>query len=52
VLVALNFGHEAAAPLEGHQGKIVISTHLDRTGETVSGDCHLRAGEGVIVELT
>ena len=31
-------------------GHVVLSTHLDRDGETVSGQLRLRPNEGVIVE--
>jgi alpha-glucosidase len=52
-LVALNLGGQAAtlgASALG-SGRIVISTHLDRTGEQVRGDLTLRGDEGVIVAL-
>jgi alpha-glucosidase len=52
-LVALNLGGQAAtlgASALG-SGRVVVSTHLDRTGERMSGDLALRGDEGVIVAL-
>ena len=37
--------------IEGGAGTILLSTHLDREGETISGGCELRPDEGVIVAL-
>jgi alpha-glucosidase len=53
LLVALNLGSEPVvmgADVIGG-GKILLSTQLDRDGETVSGDLRLRGNEGVIVRL-
>ena len=33
-------------------GTLLLSTHLDRAGERVTGELSLRADEGVIVELS
>jgi alpha-glucosidase len=53
LLVVLNLGHTAEiAPLRNRSGSILLSTHLDRAGERVSGSCTLRADEGVIVDLS
>jgi alpha-glucosidase len=34
------------------EGRIVLSTHLDRAGEPVGGDLALRADEGAVIEVT
>jgi alpha-glucosidase len=53
LLVALNLGHEKVAlPLALSAGTILLSTHLDRAGETFSGHCELRPDEGLIVDLS
>jgi alpha-glucosidase len=54
-LIALNLGNDPhavsfAAPIRS-QGKIVISTHLDREGEIVDRDLNLRANEAVIIAV-
>ena len=50
-LVALNMGHaHVELPFPG-KGAIALSTHLDRSGEALEGNVHLRADEGVIVRL-
>ena len=55
LLVALNF---ANAPFDvlldslGAEGRIILSTHLDRDDQPIIKDLALRAHEGVIVELT
>ena len=50
LLVALNLGSSPQSMhVEG--GEILLSTHLDRKGENVSGPLELRADEGVIVRL-
>jgi alpha-glucosidase len=55
LLVALNF---AATPFDllldplGVQGRIILSTHLDRDDKPIIRDLALRPHEGVIVELT
>jgi alpha-glucosidase len=51
LLVALNMGPEPIAVPLPNQGEILLSTHLDREGETVSGAIDLRAHEGVVVRL-
>ena len=33
------------------QGEILLSTNLDRSGETVSGGLYLRSDEGLIIRL-
>jgi alpha-glucosidase len=40
---------QSAPPL---QGRVVLSTHMDRAGETAAGRLALRANEGFIIELT
>ena len=50
LLVALNLGDEAVtAP--ALEGRVLLSTHLDRDGELIEHRCTLRAHEGVIVAL-
>ena len=50
LLVVLNMSGEASElPVEG--GTILLSTHLDREGETVSGPLRLRPNEGCIAQL-
>lgn len=52
VLIALNLGTEpvaVAADAVVPHGVILLSTHLDRLGEEVTGVLHLRGDEGVIV---
>ena len=44
----LSDGQEEAATAAGH---ILVSTHMDRSGEAVGSSVSLRAFEGVIVEL-
>jgi alpha-glucosidase len=54
VLIALNLGSEPCmltVELFGMQGKLLLSTHLDRMNEVVVGELSLRANEGVIVAL-
>jgi alpha-glucosidase len=53
LLVVLNMGPEPlAVPLPNQdQGEILLSTHLDREGDTVSDEIDLRAHEGVVVRL-
>ncbi|HEV2147995.1 MAG TPA: alpha-amylase family glycosyl hydrolase [Longimicrobiaceae bacterium] len=54
-LVALNFGEGAARfrPERGTvQGRVVLSTRLDREGEAVDGGLELRGDEGVVVLLS
>ena len=53
-LIALNLGrrdHVLHYPENACGGQIVLSTHLDRTGEPVAGDLTLRADEGMIIRL-
>jgi alpha-glucosidase len=56
-LVALNLSdHECALPRQAwprvdETGTVALSTHCDRTGETVRAGGELRANEGVIVTL-
>jgi alpha-glucosidase len=57
LLMALNLGTQPyAVSLMGALGaaerpRIVLSTHLDREGEIVTGEVNLRADEGIIVAL-
>jgi alpha-glucosidase len=54
LLVALNMGDEPTnvrpekAPL---RGRILLSSHADRNGETVDGELDLRGNEGVVIGL-
>jgi alpha-glucosidase len=48
--VLLNFNDKREEALIGG-GRIVVSTHMDRSGETVEGNVSLRAFEGVVVQL-
>ena len=51
-LVALNFtATEMNVPVEAG-GTIALSTHRDRTGDTVGSSVALRPSEGVIIELS
>jgi alpha-glucosidase len=55
LLIAVNFG---STPFElqlgslGVQGRVILSTYLDREDYPTTMDVALRADEGVIVELT
>jgi alpha-glucosidase len=54
-LIALNLGPEPQVinfSSKASEGKIALSTHLDRSGERVAGDLHLRPEEGLLVRLT
>jgi alpha-glucosidase len=53
-LIALNLGgnpHAVDFTSDGPHARIVLSTHLDRENEPVTGEINLRADEGVIVAL-
>jgi hypothetical protein len=53
-LVALNLGpqpYELSLSSLGLKGRVMLSTHLDRTDNTDSQSVALRANEGVIVQL-
>lgn len=52
-LVVLNFsGQEQTVVLpELGQGRVLLSTHIDRTGPTPCAELHLRAHEGLLLEL-
>lgn len=52
LLVALNLGHneQHLAPDE-LEGRILLTTHLDREGEVVRGRLRLRPDEAVIAEI-
>jgi alpha-glucosidase len=54
-LIALNLGLQPQVinfSNKAPEGRIVLSTHLDRAGERVRGDLHLRPEEGLLVRLT
>jgi alpha-glucosidase len=54
MLITLNLGnHPCTLPLEslGLQGRVLLSTHLDREDELISTALDLRANEGLIVAL-
>jgi alpha-glucosidase len=51
VLVTLNLG---GLPQEfgcAGEGRVLLSTHLDRTGERISGEMQLRPNEGLIIKM-
>lgn len=49
--MALNLGDRPRTFASGEiDGRLVLSTHLDRDGERVSEEIGLRADEGVFVE--
>jgi alpha-glucosidase len=53
-LIALNLGPHAQVINFSNklfEGTIALSTHLDRSGERVRGDLHLRPKEGLLVRL-
>jgi alpha-glucosidase len=55
IAVALNLGAEPvsiASGFAGLSGEILLSTSLDRRGETIDGALDLRSNEGVIIGLT
>ena len=52
MLVALNFGNvPESLALGARRGSVLLSTHLDRVGDRLSGECKLRPDEGLIVAL-
>jgi alpha-glucosidase len=52
LLIVLNFGHEReSTPVHGIGGKVLLSTCLDRAGQTITDRYDLRPNEGVIIEL-
>jgi len=53
VCVALNFGDrmQSLALRELGQGRIIVSTHMDRTEAVDMGALYLRENEGVVVEV-
>jgi alpha-glucosidase len=55
VLVILNLGADPvsiASDAVAYAGEILLSTKLDRTGDTVSEGLHLRGDEGLIIRLS
>jgi alpha-glucosidase len=55
ILVALNLGSEPAlvsSAAERWRGRLLVSSFLDRAGESVDREIALRADEGVVVELS
>jgi alpha-glucosidase len=55
IAIALNLGAEPvsiASPSAGLSGEILLSTSLDRRGETIDGALDLRGNEGVIIGPT
>jgi alpha-glucosidase len=53
-LIALNLGQDPYSvtyPDTGQAAHVVLSTYLDREGEPIKGEVHLRADEGVIIAL-
>jgi alpha-glucosidase len=51
VLVALNFSDRDQRIAVAGQGKVIISTHMDRAGTIHLADFALRGDEGIVVEL-
>jgi alpha-glucosidase len=54
-LIALNLGLQQQVinfSNKASEGRIVLSTYLDRAGERVQGNLNLRAEEGLLVRLT
>jgi len=51
LLVVLNLGHQPQTFATETSGEVLLSTHLDREGERISGTIRLRADEGLIIEL-
>jgi alpha-glucosidase len=51
-LIALNLGSNPQVLSGAPQCTIEISTHLDRSLETISGDLQLRPNEGVVARLS
>jgi alpha-glucosidase len=53
LLVALNFTHAPATYSLDHEreGRVLLTTFLDREGERVAGQVMLRADEGVLLDL-
>jgi alpha-glucosidase len=55
LLIMLNLGADPISirsDAVAHAGEILLSTHLDRTGETVSESLDLRGDEGLIIRLS
>jgi alpha-glucosidase len=55
LLVALNLGHasqSARLPADAAEGRLLLSTWLDREGEAVRGALTLRPAEGVILDFS
>ena len=53
-LIALNFGLKSEVinfSDKAPEGKVVLSTHLDRSGDHVHSELHLRPEEGLLVNL-
>ncbi len=53
-MILLNLGHEPEAialPEDAGEGRILISTCLDRDGERVGSEVAIRPDEGVIIEV-
>jgi len=51
VVALLNLGHAAGELELAAAGRVLLSTHLDRSGEPASGSVSLRADEGLLLEL-
>jgi alpha-glucosidase len=54
LMVLLNLGHgpeTMALPADAKQGRILLSTHLDRDGERITSAVQIRRDEGLIIEL-
>jgi alpha-glucosidase len=54
-LIVLNLGADPisiGSNMMAFPGEILLSTHLDRKGDTVSGGLDLRGDEGLIMRLS
>ena len=55
LLIVLNLGADPisiGSDMMAFPGEILLSTHLDRKGDTVSGGLDLRGDEGLIMRLS
>ena len=51
LVIVLNFGHAAESVTLRAPATVLLSTHLDRTGEKLTQRCELRPDEGIVAEL-
>ena len=50
-LVALNFSAQDQVVTLPGQGRVLLSTHLDREGPLLLSEVHLRENEGLLIEV-